>query len=339
MIAAEDIRAGKRLAISRFLSEVENDTSQGRDLMNALFSFTGKAYYLGVTGAPGTGKSTLVNELVLCVRKQTPWRIGIIAVDPSSPFSGGALLGDRIRMRDLYGDDGVFIRSMASRGALGGLALRTAAVASALDAAGFDLIVIETVGAGQSEVDIARLAHTVLVVEAPGFGDDIQAIKAGILEIADILVVNKADQTGADHTVLALQTMLNMSTLPRQGLGDMHHGFSSAQATIKDESSSDNKIKANWQIPVIKTSATERDGIEQLFEAIQSHRDYLLASGLMDRKNAQRILEELHQLLRKSLFEKWREQIDDDSFNRDLDLLRAKKISPQALVEKLVKYI
>ena len=199
MISSDAIRRGDRLAISRFLTEVENNTEIGRVLMEQLFPLTGRAYLLGITGAPGTGKSSLVNELVVHMRKTLKLRMAIVAVDPTSPFSGGALLGDRIRMHDLYGDEGVFIRSMASRGAIGGLALRTAAVVSALDAAGFELIIIETVGAGQTEVDISRLAHTVVVVEAPGLGDEIQAIKAGILEIADILVVNKADLPGADN--------------------------------------------------------------------------------------------------------------------------------------------
>jgi LAO/AO transport system kinase len=200
----ESLRQGNRLVLSRALTAVENDDPAGQEMISALFPHTGKAHLVGVTGAPGTGKSTLVNQLARAFRKETDsgeqLKIAIVAVDPTSPFTGGALLGDRIRMQDLMGDPGVFIRSMASRGALGGLAHSTAAFTTLLDAAGFDLILIETIGAGQAEVDIAQLAHTVIVVEAPGLGDDIQAIKAGILEIADILVVNKADRPGAENT-------------------------------------------------------------------------------------------------------------------------------------------
>jgi len=187
---------GNRLALARLLTQVENNTPGGRAALSGLFAYTGRAHLVGVTGAPGTGKSSLVNQLAHYYRSLSEWRnsqqaprIAIVAVDPSSPFTGGAILGDRVRMRDLAGDPGIFIRSMASRGSLGGLARSTSGIVQALDAAGFDLILIETVGAGQAEIDIARLAHTTLVIEAPGLGDDIQAIKAGILEIADILQV------------------------------------------------------------------------------------------------------------------------------------------------------
>src|SRR6185369_11953821 len=191
MTHAQSVINGDRLALARLLTQVENNASEGRDALIELFPNTGEAHLIGVTGAPGTGKSSLVNQLALHYRKAEDKKIAIVAVDPSSPFTGGAVLGDRVRMRDLSGDANVFIRSMASRGSLGGLAQATANMAQVFDAAGFDIVIIETVGAGQSEVDVARLAHTTLVVEAPGLGDDIQAIKAGILEIADILVVNK----------------------------------------------------------------------------------------------------------------------------------------------------
>src|SRR3990172_7974301 len=212
---------GDRLALSRLLSQVENDTKEGRKALEALFVHTGRAHLIGVTGAPGVGKSSLVNQLVQHLRKNSEKKIAIIAVDPTSPFSGGALLGDRVRMRDLSGDEGVFIRSMASRGSLGGLARTTASLVHVLDAAGYDPVLIETVGAGQDEVDIARLAHTTVVVEAPGLGDDIQANKAGILEIADVLVVNKADRPGADNTEKALRAMLELAGPSRT---EMHHG-------------------------------------------------------------------------------------------------------------------
>jgi LAO/AO transport system kinase len=335
MISAADILAGKRLAISRFLTEIENDTPEGRKLMNALFSCTGKAYFIGVTGAPGTGKSSLVNELVQYIRNQTDWRIAILAVDPSSPFSGGALLGDRIRMRDLYGDERIFIRSMASRGALGGLAVRTTAVASALDASGFDVIIIETVGAGQSEVDITRLADTVLVVEAPGLGDDIQAIKAGILEIADIFVVNKADQAGADNAVRALESMLQLSANGNHKIADLHHGFVEKLniPNVLPETDPDDC----WQVPVIKTSTTAHMGIDLLFNAMMEHRSYLEKSGLLKSKGEQRALAEFQLMLSKALLDRWQAAVDTDKFQNGVRKLLEREISPQELADQFVK--
>ncbi len=239
MNLAEAVLAGERLALARLLTQVENDTPDGRMALDALFAHTGRATLVGITGAPGTGKSSLVNALARCIRHPAdgslPRKVGIVAVDPSSPFTGGALLGDRVRMRDLAGDPGVFIRSMASRGALGGLARTTAEVVQVLDAAGFDLILIETVGVGQDEVEIARLAHTTLVVEAPGLGDDIQAIKAGILEIADILVVNKADQPGAENTERALRAMLEMGASRLRNGADQSEGEFLADASDQND--------------------------------------------------------------------------------------------------------
>ncbi len=202
----QTIRSNRR-QLSRLLTRAENGQADAE--IAAIYPHTGQAHIIGVTGAPGTGKSTLVNALTKQYRSQQR-TVAIVAVDPTSPFTGGAILGDRIRMRELSGDVGVFVRSMATRGSLGGLARATGDLVCVFDAAGFDVILIETVGAGQSEVDIARLAQTTLVVEAPGLGDDVQAIKAGILEIADILVVNKADRPGVDNTVRALRAMLDL---------------------------------------------------------------------------------------------------------------------------------
>src|SRR5215207_5348881 len=224
MLLTKSVLEGDRLSISRLLTQVENDSQEARDTLAELFPHTGNAHLIGVTGAPGTGKSSLVNQLALYYRKDRTSRkkVAIIAVDPSSPFTGGAVLGDRVRMRDLSGDNGVFIRSMATRGSLGGLAQTTASLAQVFDAAGFDIIIIETVGAGQSEVDVARLAHTTIVVEAPGMGDDIQAIKAGILEIADILVINKADRPGVENTERALRSTLELAHPTKRVF--RHHG-------------------------------------------------------------------------------------------------------------------
>ena len=201
MKLAERVRSGDRLALARLLTLVDNNSQEGQEALSELHASTGRAHRVGVTGAPGTGKSVLVNRLTLHLRAQDdPPKVAIVAVDPTSPFTGGAILGDRIRMRELSGDEGIFIRSMANRGALGGLARNTSGIVDALDAAGFQTILIETVGTGQAEVDVASAAHTVVVLEAPGMGDAVQALKAGLLEIADILVVNKSDLPGAENT-------------------------------------------------------------------------------------------------------------------------------------------
>ena len=241
MSLASSVLAGERLALARLLSQIENDHPSGRVALGELFPHTGQARLVGVTGAPGTGKSSLVNRLAHHYRHPPPGspkrKVAIVAVDPSSPFTGGAILGDRVRMRDLSGDPGVFIRSMAARGTLGGLAPTTASMVQVFDAAGFEIIMIETVGAGQAEVDIARLAHTTLVVEAPGLGDDIQAIKAGILEIADILVVNKADRPGVENTERALRSMLDLAHPTRRIF--KHHGQDETVPLPERESNDD----------------------------------------------------------------------------------------------------
>ena len=258
----ESVLQGDRLALARLLTQVENDTADGRSALNTLFPYTGKAHLIGVTGAPGTGKSSLVNQLVLHFRKSGK-RVAIVAVDPSSPFTGGAVLGDRVRMKDLSGDPGVFIRSMASRGSIGGLAQATANIVQVFDAAGYDIIMIETVGAGQSEVDIAKLAHTTLVVEAPGLGDDIQAIKAGILEIADIIVVNKADRPGIESTEKALKSMLDLAH-PTQRIFAHHGKYMTAALPIDTETNI-------WFPPVQRTIATDGKGIDELAGHIAKH--------------------------------------------------------------------
>src|SRR5512141_3189313 len=222
MSLTDAVLEGNRLALARLLTQVENELPEGRTSLAELFPHTGRAHLIGVTGAPGTGKSSLVNQLALHYRRNENKRIAIVAVDPSSPFTGGAVLGDRVRMRDLSGDPGIFIRSMASRGSLGGLAQKTASIVQVFAAAGYEIIIIETVGAGQSEVDVARLAHTTLVVEAPGMGDEIQAIKAGILEIADVLVINKADRPGIENTERALRSTLELAHPSKRVF--RHHG-------------------------------------------------------------------------------------------------------------------
>jgi LAO/AO transport system kinase len=329
------IRRGDRLELSRALTAVENNEPAGQELQSSLFPYTGKAHLIGVTGASGVGKSTLVNQLAKVFRQSTEGedapRLAIVAVDPTSPFTGGALLGDRIRMQDLAGDKGIFIRSMASRGALGGLAHKTAAFATILDGAGFNIILIETVGAGQAEVDIASLAHTVVVVEAPGLGDDIQAIKAGILEIADILVVNKADRPDAENTALALQAMLDMvhgASLPVAGK-HMRQSTDQAQAKLQKDTN-------EWRPPVMLVTATESKGVPQLVEEIQRHKDYLLKSELWQVKEAHRLRRDLETLIRETLMGQWQREVDVEKFNSIMKDILERKYAPIDAVKLLL---
>jgi LAO/AO transport system kinase len=334
MVDIKSILSGNRLALSRLLTQIENDTPEGQASLNELFSHTGDAHLIGVTGAPGTGKSSLVNRLAHFYRNppegQEAKSVAVVAVDPSSPFTGGAVLGDRVRMKDLAGDPGVFIRSMASRGSLGGLASATAGVVQAFDAAGFEIILIETVGAGQAEVDIARLAHTTLVIEAPGLGDDIQAIKAGILEIADILVINKADRPGVENTERALKGMLNLAHPVRRIF--QHHGQSmEVQPAVAEETDA-----ATWISPIQKTVATEGTGITELGNLIAKHRAHLEQTGDWERRERARLQNELDLLLQSTLVARWREDVTDIQYRKILDRLTGRQISPQQAVTELL---
>jgi LAO/AO transport system kinase len=312
MDLATKAREGDRRALGRLLTLIENDDPLGLEALSALYPHTGRAHVVGITGASGTGKSTLVNRLAYTLRRgDSPPTIAVVAVDPSSPFSGGAILGDRIRMHDLAGDRGVFIRSMASRGALGGLAAATGSLVAALDGAGFDLVIIETVGAGQSEVEIARTAHTTLVVEAPGLGDEVQAIKAGILEIADVLAVNKADLPGADHAVRMLRATLE-TAYPASEPGP------------------------GWKPPVIPTVATRGDGVEEVAQAIFRHREFLVQTGQLERFRRDRARAEMEMLLRESLFLHWQEANTDGEFEAALESVLARQLAPRQAVEQLL---
>ncbi len=256
---ARRVREGNLRAAARLVTRVEAGEDECRPALAELYRHTGHAHVVGITGVPGCGKSTLVSQLARTLRADGR-RVGIVAIDPSSPFSGGAILGDRIRMSDLVEDPGVFIRSMATRGALGGLAKASLDAVDILDAAGFDTILIETVGVGQDEVDIVQAAHTTVVVSAPGLGDDIQAIKAGVLEIADIHVVSKADRADANRTVMELKTMLTMS---------MPSG------------------PDQWYTPVVATSSEQKTGFDELREAIDRHRTHLIDSGELENKRSE----------------------------------------------------
>ena len=273
-----DVLAGRRRSIARAMSLAESTGPVGRSLAAGLYGHTGRAHVIGLTGVPGSGKSTMVRVLAQHFRKAGR-RIGIVAVDPSSPFSGGAILGDRIRMLELAGDPGIFIRSMATRGALGGLARASLDVVDVFDAAGYDTVLIETVGVGQDEVDIVQAAHSVIVVSAPGLGDEIQAIKAGVLEIADIHVVSKCDRPEAQETVVDLTTMLR--------LGDNRHDGS------------------GWKVPVLATSSQKQEGIEELVAAIDAHRGHLETSGeITDRRRKiaeMRILKTAEEIVRERI--------------------------------------
>jgi LAO/AO transport system kinase len=329
MSLTDALLEGNRLALARLLTQVENGLPEGRTALAGLFPHTGRAHLIGVTGAPGTGKSSLVNQLALFYRRNGHRKIAIIAVDPSSPFTGGAVLGDRVRMRDLAGDPGIFIRSMASRGSLGGIAQATASLAQVFDAAGFDIVIIETVGAGQSEVDVARLAHTTIVVEAPGMGDDIQAIKAGILEIADILVINKADRPGVENTERALRSTLELAHPTKRF---SHHG------RLMDVPSSPGaqNDKLMWIPPIQKTVSTEGKGFGELTEAIARHIQYLHQSGDWQARDRARLEAELESALRETLIQRFLDTVQKSKYEETIQQVLNRNISPHEAVNALL---
>jgi LAO/AO transport system kinase len=330
--------SGDRRSIARLMSVMERGGEEARRALAQFYSRTGQARILGITGAPGTGKSTLVTEMAKAYRKRG-LSVGIVAVDPTSPFSGGALLGDRIRMRELATDPQVFIRSMATRGSLGGLARATADVVHVLDATGYPIILVETVGAGQSEVDIARTAHTTVVVEMPAAGDDIQAIKAGILEIADILVVNKADLPGADSAVAALRAMLDLN----QAHMEWHHGRNSTPPQGGQMQHVEGVAGApsaqTWRPPVLKTCALRGEGIEELLTAADAHWQYLRDSGLNIRRDRERVADELRRILRSTLLERLLEGIPEVDVDATVQNVVARQIDPYSAAEALINKV
>ncbi len=336
----KDLTRGDKLVLSRLLTQVENSTPAGIAALEALYPLTGKAYLIGVTGSPGSGKSTLVNAFVSYLRDH-PWddkpvKIAVIAVDPSSPYSGGAILGDRIRMRDIFGDPNIFIRSMASRGALGGLSHTTAAFTQVLDAVGYEIIIIETVGAGQSEVEIAGLAHSVVVVESPGDGDEIQAIKAGILETADILVVNKADYPHAQITIHALRAMLQLSQGERAMPQAQKHLLNALPKT--EPAPISEPEPATWVPPIVPTIALKSEGMAELAQALYEHKTYLLTHNLWHKREEHKIQRAFESLLRDMLAEKWAATVPQSLINEVLTKLYQHKIGPYTAVDALLAY-
>lgn len=309
MDLVEQVLAGKQRAIAHAITLIENNGSGARRTLAAIYPHTGQAHVIGVTGPPGTGKSTLVNELTKECRRRGR-TVGIISVDPTSPFSGGALLGDRVRMKELSGDAGVFIRSMATRGHLGGLARATANVIKVLDASGKDLIFVETVGAGQGEVEIAQAAHTVILVEAPGLGDDIQAIKAGITEIADIFVVNKADREGAENTALTLQLTLEL-----------------------DQS------QDGWCPPILKTIALYGKGIEPVVDAVENHITYLKESGRLQLRERERIRRELMSILQDELLSQFLAEAQDERVETLIKEILERHLDPYSAAASLLEEV
>lgn len=299
------LRSGDPRALARAISTVENRAPGYSDLLKALFPHTGKARVIGLTGAPGAGKSTLVDQLAKLYRKQNR-TVGIIAVDPTSPYTGGAILGDRIRMQDHFADPGIYIRSMATRGSLGGLARTTADVATVLDASGRDVILIETVGVGQGEVDVVRLADITIVILVPGMGDDVQTIKAGIMEIADIFVINKSDREGAERVEREIRALQSL-------------------AVRKD----------GWTPPIVKTVASEGKGIEEMAAAVEEYESYLRNENRALKKSVENWQERLVEMLRDAMLEKARAQLGDGRMARLAAEVAEHKRDPYSLIEEI----
>jgi LAO/AO transport system kinase len=302
----DQLRTGDARALARAISTVENRVPGYSDLLKALFPHSGHARILGLTGAPGAGKSTLVDQLARYYRKENR-TVGIIAVDPTSPYTGGAILGDRIRMQDHFADPGIYIRSMATRGSLGGLARTTADVTTVLDASGRDMVMIETVGVGQDEVDIVRLADITIVILVPGMGDDVQTIKAGIMEIADIFVINKSDRDGAERVERETRAMQSLS--------------------IRSD---------NWTPPIVKTVASDGTGIADLAAAISSYEQYLAKENLVLKRNVQNWRERLTEMLRDTLLEQARDQIGNGKLETYAAQVAEHKRDPYTLVEEII---
>lgn len=324
--------AGDRRAMARLLSLVENGTSEGRVALAELFPRSGNAHVIGFTGSTGSGKSTLVGRVAQELRRrglgqasESDVALAVVAVDPTSPYSGGALLGDRLRMRSLSEDTGIFIRSMASRGHPGGVAHATRDVVTVLDALGIPLILLETVGAGQAQVEVARVAHTVVLVEAPGMGDDVQALKAGLMEVADVIVVNKADRPEAKQTLHALRGA------PLQH----HHRFEEAPKVSEEAGQSGTE----WEVPILETSALEGTGVEALVDAITAHRHYLLASSVWAARRADHARAELEAWLQRYLSDLVATRLGTELVEAAVDAIVRRERDPASAARDLLEVL
>ncbi|EMA39669.1 methylmalonyl Co-A mutase-associated GTPase MeaB [Halobiforma nitratireducens] len=342
----EDLLEGKHRALARVISKIEDRSPGYRDLVSKLYAHTGEADVIGITGSPGAGKSTLVDKLAETYRERGE-TVGIIAIDPSSPFSGGAVLGDRIRMGSTIGDMDVFVRSMSARGTLGGLSTATADAVKAMDAFGKDKIIIETVGAGQNEIDIVRTADTVAVLVPPGSGDDVQTLKAGILEIGDVFVVNKADRDGADRTVQELRDMVAMDAGDSVSMSGGHHGADS-MAMLEDHP--DDEAHADWDggdtdagdtddwvPPIVETVATRAVGVEEFIDELENHQTYLVDSGTRAEMARKRYAEEIRTLLREDVHGLLEDELERAGGVDDLaEAVRNGETDPYTIADELL---
>ena len=314
---ADGVLAGDPRAVARAISLVEDETRDAAGLVARIYKQTGRAYLIGITGAPGTGKSTLVDALTVEIRK-SGLTVGILAVDPTSPFTGGAILGDRVRMTGHAGDDGVYIRSMATRGHMGGLARTTSDAALILDAAGKDIIIIETVGVGQDEVDIVRTADVSIVVLVPGTGDDVQAIKAGIMEIADIFVVNKADREGADRTVQAIAANLSL-------------GETTVASALRRKA----REGSEWKPPIVQTVANRGEGVAELWRQIGRFREDSAGQRALRQRARQRV--RLRELLSRRLVQRVESALPAGEIERLAERVAARELDPYSAVEQMIR--
>jgi LAO/AO transport system kinase len=340
----DDLLAGKHRALARVITKIENRESGYRDLVSRLHEHTGHAEVIGITGSPGAGKSTLVDKMAAEYRERG-LTVGVIAIDPASPFTGGAVLGDRIRMASNVGDMDVFFRSMSARGTLGGLSTATTDAVKALDAFGKDRIIIETVGAGQNEIDIVKTADSVVVLVPPGSGDDVQMLKAGILEIADIFVVNKADLDGADRTVQELREMVEYRGGGVPG-STGHHGpdatsgsASGGQTTAgsQDQEALGAEAGEVWTPPIVETVATRDEGIDEVLTVLGDHREYLTEGNRLVEKERTRYAEEIRTLLREDLNALLAEEIDrQGGIDGFVERVRARETDPYRVSDELL---